>query len=150
MRTLCVLTVVLAGGVMAEEPKATTHDFETAKVGEVPKGWTVARTGTGEGSVWKVVEDKTAPKGPKVLAQTADSPAAMFNLCVADDARFADVEVSVSFKAVEGKKDQGGGVVWRYADEKNYYVARFNPLEDNYRLYHVVDGKRTSSAGWKT
>ena len=146
MRTLCVLTVVVAGGVMAEEPKAATFDFEAAKVGEVPKGWTVARTGTGEGSVWKVVEDKTAPKGPKVLAQTAESPAAMFNLCVADDARFVDVEVSVSFKAVEGKKDQGGGVVWRYADEKNYYVARFNPLEDHFRLFKVVDGKRTQLA----
>lgn len=146
MRALCVLTVVLAGGVMAEEPKAATSDFEAAKVGEVPKGWTVARTGAGEGSVWKVVEDKTAPKGPKVLAQTAESPAAMFNLCVADDARFADVKLSVSFKAVEGKKDQGGGIVWRYKDENNYYIARFNPLEDNYRLYKVEEGKRVQLA----
>jgi hypothetical protein len=137
---------MMAGGVMADEPKAATYDFEAAKVGEVPKGWTVARTGTGEGSVWKVAEDKTAPKGPKVLAQTAESPGPVFNLCVIDDTAFKDVEVSVAFKAVEGKKDQGGGVVWRYADEKNYYVARFNPLEDNYRLYKVADGKRVQLA----
>jgi hypothetical protein len=116
-------------------------------VGSVPKGWTVARTGTGEGSVWSVVEDKTAPKGLKVLAQTAESPAAMFNLCVADGTGFTDVEVTVAFKAVKGENDQGGGVVWRYADEKNYYVARFNPLEDNYRLYRVADGKRTQIGG---
>lgn len=150
MRPACVLVVMMvtAGAVVADDkPKSLAHDFEAAKVGGVPKGWTVARTGTGEGSVWAVAEDKTAPKGSKVLAQTAAGPAAMFNLCVADDTAFADVEVSVAFKAINGDKDQGGGVVWRYADADNYYVARFNPLEDNYRLYHVVAGKRTQIGG---
>jgi len=56
---------------------------------------------------------------------------------------YKDVELRVAFKAVKGDKDQGGGFVWRYQDANNYYVARFNPLEDNYRLYHVVAGKRT-------
>ena len=143
MRTACVLVLVLIGAAGAEEPKAVKYDFEADKAGSVPKGWTVTKTGTGEGSVWKVVEDRTAPKGSKVLAQTAESPSAVFNLCVADDTRFTDVDITVAFKAVEGVKDQGGGIVWRYRDANNYYVARFNPLEDNYRLYHVVDGKRT-------
>lgn len=147
MRSLSVLVLVLAGAAGADEPKPAADDFEAAKVGSVPKGWTVARTGTGEGSVWSVVEDRTAPKGAKVLAQTAESPAAMFNLCLADGTGFTDVEVTVAFKAVKGEKDQGGGIVWRYRDANNYYVARFNPLEDNYRLYHVADGKRTQIGG---
>jgi len=46
-------------------------------------------------------------------------------------------------KPIAGRLDQGGGIVWRAADAKNYYLARYNPLEDNYRLYHVVAGKRT-------
>lgn len=148
MRSACGLLVVLVGTVVpvAADEKAVAHDFEAAKAGDVPKGWTVARTGTGEGSIWAVAEDKTAPKGSKVLAQTAASPAPMFNLCVLNDPAFADVEVSVAFKAVEGKTDQGGGVVWRYADADNYYVARFNPLESNYRVYKVVDGKRVQLA----
>ena len=41
---------------------------------------------------------------------------------------------------------------------KNYYLARYNPLEDNYRLYKIVKGKRTllqnadiaHTAGWHT
>ena len=56
------------------------------------------------------------------------------------------MEVSVAFKAVEGKIDQGGGIVWRYQDANNYYIARYNPLEDNYRLYKVIAGKRTQLA----
>src|SRR5262245_5627141 len=47
----------------ADEPRS----FEDATVGELPKGWSSAKTGKGPGSVWKVVEDKTAPKGPKAL-----------------------------------------------------------------------------------
>ena len=57
-----------------------------------------------------------------------------------------DVDLAVSFKAVAGKIDQGGGPVWRYKDAKNYYIARVNPLEDNYRLYKVVDGERIQFA----
>ncbi len=67
----------------------------------------------------------------------------MFNLCVAEDTSFKDGELSVAFKAIKGEKDQGGGIVWRYQDANNYYVARMNPLEDNFRVYKVVDGKRS-------
>lgn len=132
---------------MAEAPqKAAKWDFEDATEGKLPQSWTAAKTGDGVGSVWKIVEDKTAPKGSKVLAQTAASPGPLFNLCVADDTEFQDVELSVSFKAVTGKIDQGGGLVWRYLDANNYYIARMNPLEDNFRLYKVIAGKRIQLA----
>jgi hypothetical protein len=147
MRTVAVWMLVLMltlAGAAADPPKPVQQDFENATVGSVPKGWTVGKTGTGEGSVWKVVEDKTAPKGPKVLAQTAESPGSVFNLCVFDDSSFQDVEVTVAFKAIAGAKDQGGGIVWRYQDANNYYIARMNPLEDNFRVYKVVGGKRSA------
>ena len=68
--------------------------------------------GKGQGSVWKVVADETAPsKTGLVLAQTAESPSALFNLCVADEPSLKDIEASVAFKAVKGEKDQGGGIV---------------------------------------
>ena len=53
----------------------------------------------------------------------------------------ADVHVFV--RALEGRLDQGGGIVWRARDERNYYLARWNPLEGNLRAYKVVDGART-------
>ena len=45
------------------------------------------------------------------------------------------------------KVDQGGGLVWRYQDPDNYLIARYNPLEGNFRLYKVIDGKRIQIAG---
>jgi hypothetical protein len=31
-------------------------------------------------------------------------------------------------------------------DKDNYYIARFNPLEDNFRIYYVLDGARKKLA----
>jgi hypothetical protein len=135
--------LLLATLVSAAEATSTRWDFEDAVLGKLPTGWLAAKTGKGPGSEWKVVEDQTAPKGSKVLAQTsADAPNASFNLCVANESKFRDLDLSVSFKAVDGEVDQGGGPVWRYQDANNYYVARMNPLEKNFRVYKVVNGKR--------
>jgi hypothetical protein len=133
-----------AGGLLAAaEGKSRTFHFGKDDLGKLPEGWKAAKTGKGEGSVWKVVEDATAPgKTGCALAQAASGPGPLFNLCVAEDAEFKDGSVAVSFKAVEGERDQGGGLVWRYRDANNYYVTRMNPLEDNYRVYKVVAGKR--------
>jgi hypothetical protein len=112
------------------------------KVGVLPTGWIEAKTGEGAGSVWKVVEDKTREDG-KAIAQTSSEGAnRIFNLCVAQDTNYSGVDIELAIMAMSGEMDQGGGPVWRYTDANNYYVARVNPLEDNYRVYKVVEGKR--------
>lgn len=89
---------------------------------------------------------RQAPGG-KAVAQVSDQgPNPRFNLCIAQDKSFEDLDLTVSFKAMAGKIDQGGGPVWRYQDAKNYYVVRMNPLENNYRVYKVVEGKRIQLA----
>ena len=45
-----------------------------------------------------------------------------------------------------GAEDQGGGPIWRAKDADNYYIARWNPLENNFRVYFVKDGKRIQLA----
>ena len=138
----CVLLGFVAVAIAAES-KPLRWDFEDSTTGKLPSdGWPPRPRK--EPAAWKVVEDSSAPKGSKVLAQTSsEGPNLLFNLCVVGGTSFADLDFTVSFKAVTGKKDQGGGVVWRYKDANNYYVARANPLEDNFRVYKVVDGKRT-------
>jgi hypothetical protein len=157
MRTIGTLVLLpliawLGGPSSSHAAAPFVMSLDEATLGQLPPGWSAAKTGEGPGSVWKVVEDATAPDGKKVLAQTSgQGPNRLFNLCVAQQTSFADIDLSLAFKAVAGKLDQGGGAVWRYKDANNYYVARMNPLEDNYRLYKVVAGKRTqlASAGMK-
>jgi len=140
--------IVVACCVWLSAEEATSHrwTFEDARLGGVPEGWVAAKTGDGEGSVWKVVEDESAPAGSHVLAQTAEGARPLFNLCILEEAAPQDLELSVAFKAVSGKIDQGGGLVWRYRDANNYYITRYNPLEENLRLYRVVAGKREQLA----
>lgn len=51
--------------------------------------------------------------------------------------------VDVRFRAREGRRDRAGGVVWRWQDPGNYYLARANALENNIVAYKVVDRRRT-------
>lgn len=138
-----IVAILAFAGATAHAGDGKAITLDKKDVGKAPSGWTVTKTGKGDGSVWKVVTDTTAPSNNGlVLAQTAASPGSLFNLCVVDNAKARDVEVRVAFKAMKGEADQGGGIVWRYQDANNYYVARMNPLEDNYRVYKVVAGKR--------
>jgi hypothetical protein len=110
-----------------------TWDFEGEASGRIARGF------TGEAGDWKVV---TLDKG-QALGQLGKSPGPTFNVALVEDPAAKDVVLSVRMEAVAGEIDQGGGLVWRAKDAKNYYVARYNPLEENYRLYTVVDGERT-------
>ena len=76
----------------------------------------------------------------------SDGGEAAFNLCVTGETKYKDVDLTVSFKAIKGDTDQGGGLIWRYRDANNYYLCRMNPLESNFRVYKVADGKRTQLA----
>jgi hypothetical protein len=146
-RAVLTLAVLAAASPFLWAQKVQTFRFARDDAGKLPAGWTAAKTGVGEGSVWKVVADDTAPsKSGYALAQTAVGPRPLFNLCVADNSSFRDGTVAVAFKSVKGDIDQGGGVVWRYRDAGNYYTCRYNPLEENVRLYKVVDGKRIQLA----
>ena len=45
-------------------------------------------------------------------------------------------------KPISGKEDQGGGLIWRVKDKDDYYICRANPLEGNFRVYCVEEGRR--------
>jgi hypothetical protein len=144
--TLALATIGLA--VLAGEPKEVMYHFDKKDEGKVATGWKAEQTGTGKGSIWKVEPDATGPgKTGFVLAQTAEGPDNLFNLCVLQEGKFTDLQLKVHFKALKGKDDQGGGLVWRYQDANNYYITRYNPLESNFRVYKVTDGVRKQLLG---
>jgi hypothetical protein len=154
MKTIIILTfgLMMTVAVVVAQNGKMSWNFDADKVGEIAKGF------TNEGGKWEVVADDTAPSKPHVLAQLAKSAGAAFNLALASNTNYKDLDITVKMKAIAGSADQGGGLVWRAKDSKNYYVARYNPLEDNYRLYQVVNGQRSElksaniphTSGWQT
>lgn len=127
--------------------RAETINFDSAKSGALPPGWSSAMTHQGGAPKWEILRDGTAPSQPNVLAQVStDKTGGRFPLAVYDKSNLKDGEVSVKFKPVAGTVDQAAGVVWRYRDENTYYIARANALENNVVLYKVEGGKRISLA----
>src|SRR6476659_3329595 len=129
---LCVAPWCLSAHAMAE-----TTSFDADVVGQPPAGWTCGATGRGTPN-WTVEPASGAPGG-KVLRQ---SGSATFPWCVRADAALTDGWVEAKFKPLSGKEDQAGGVVWRWKDGDNYYVARANALENNVSLYYTERGRR--------
>jgi hypothetical protein len=124
-------------------------NFDTEPIGQAPSGFTFGRTGSGRFGRWVVQNDKDAPSGGQVLAQVdADNTSYRFPVAVANEPVLRDLQISVRCKSVTGTVDQACGVVFRYTDENNYYVARANALEDNVRFYSVKNGKRIQLASW--
>jgi len=140
-----LLIVLLATSVVS--PQTTTFDFNNEKVGEAPSGFSTALTGKGRPGKWVVMKDDASPNQGNVLAQTdADRTDYRFPVCVYDGLTAKEVDVTVKFKPVSGRGDQGAGIVWRYQDKDNYYIVRANALEGNVVLYKVENGKRTDLA----
>jgi hypothetical protein len=145
IRRICTASLALLALIILGMPSpavepvefkgAVLHEwnFDQDPTGKIAKDF---KASTGE---WSVVADGKN----RVLAQTAKNDDSTFNIALVEETNFRDIDLSVRLKAVAGKVDQGGGVVWRARDVRNYYLCRFNPLESNFRLYKVVDGKRT-------
>ncbi|MGG5890805.1 hypothetical protein ACLF3G_27310 [Falsiroseomonas sp. HC035] len=112
--------------------------------GSPPSEFSIGLAGGGPPPRWLVLEDPSSPAGPRVLAETSrDRTNARFPVAVVEGFEARDVRVTASFRPVDGRVDQAAGLVVRYRDARNYYVARANALEDNVRLYHLVNGRRT-------
>jgi hypothetical protein len=134
---LIILTTVLTVTAM-NTPLAATVSFDQETPGSVPAGWVAGVTGRGSPK-WSIETDATAPSKPHVLKQSGSGT---FPWCVLREVSYADGYVEVKFKPVSGREDQAGGLVWRWKDGENYYVARANALEDNVSLYYTQNGRR--------
>jgi hypothetical protein len=134
-------TVVAMGSVLAASGAlAQTIGFDTDATGALPSGWEQGVTGRGNPR-WAVRQDASAPSSPNVLHQSGSGT---FPWCVLRNSSLENGFVEVKFKPLEGREDQAGGLVWRWKDGNNYYVARANALENNVSLYYTANGRRNT------
>jgi hypothetical protein len=133
MKGLIIMTTLFSAAAQA-------GGFDTDPAGGLPAGWRAGVTGRGTPK-WTVEADASAPSKPNVLKQAGSGT---FPWCVLPQASLADGYVEVKFKPLSGREDQAGGVVWRWKDGDNYYVARANALENNVSLYYTANGRRNT------
>ena len=110
-------------------------NFDTAAPGaRCPRAGAASVTGAARHA------GRSRPTPPRPARRTCSSNpgSGTFPGACSTDASLADGYVEVKFKPLSGREDQAGGVVWRWKDGDNYYVARANALENNVSLYYTA------------
>ena len=118
--------------------QAATEGFDTLAVGVAPAGWQCGVSGRGDPK-WLVEPDETAPSKPNVLKQSGQGT---FPWCTKNRTSIKNGFAELKFKSISGREDQAGGIVWRFAGPRSFYVARANALENNVSLYYMWLGLR--------
>ena len=139
-KTLALIIPTLASVTIMTTTHAETVSFDRDAPGALPAGWCSGVTGRGSPR-WSVEADASAPSKANVLKQSGSGT---FPWCVKPDVSLENGYLEVRFKPLSGREDQAGGVVWRWKDGDNYYVARANALENNVSLYYTENGRRNT------
>lgn len=119
-------------------------NFDRDQPGKVPPGFHIGTLFDGRpAGEWQVITSDKATSSPQVLAQVQGKGAEhAYKMVLVQGTESENVDLSVKLLPIEGKADMGGGLIWRATDDRNYYLARANPLEQNIRIYRVVKGVR--------
>jgi 3-keto-disaccharide hydrolase len=124
-------------GVTALAAEARSWSFDREAVGSAPGNFEFAVTGQKQPGKWVIAKDGDN----RVLAQIdRDKTPRRFAMALIKDATHKDLRLSVRAKPIAGDVEMVAGLVWRYKDPDNYYVARWN--SDSVRVDRVVNGER--------
>ncbi len=147
--------------------KGTVFDFSRETVGASPRtftpavgNWIIGKDAENtvlvvDGRKWKRgiasagLADKARALYGERYAEFLDNVTAYayYPFAVAGKIKnFVGGEITVRFKGVAGRIDQGAGILFDLKPNGDYYTVRANPLENNLVLWRMKQGKRSSVA----
>jgi hypothetical protein len=166
IKTLSLAGAALAASIIsAAVAEPLKLDFSNETVGADPSSfvnvvgvWRVEAEGDNkvlavDGRQWKEgqaaagIADKARTLYGERYAEFLDRVQAFayFPYTVAKDvADFRNGEISLRFKGISGRIDQGAGILFNLQPNGDYLAMRANPLENNLVLWKFEKGKRTS------
>jgi len=123
---------------------ALAWNFDREQPGTLPSEFSIGTLFDGRpAGDWQVLATDRAKSPPHVFAQMmAKGAEHAYKVVLIKEVMASDLNLEVSFLPIQGQADMGGGLIWRAADDRNYYLARANPLEQNIRVYRVEKGVR--------
>jgi hypothetical protein len=125
-------------------PEVHVWNFDQDKAGSVPAGWKAI-----EGD-WQVIPDPTAPSQPNTFGLTGKgswiksitNALEYYSTAVLTDSPdYSDFTLEASFKSVGGRFDCSGGLIFRYVDDKNFYLLSAGCPSDYFALSRLTNGK---------
>lgn len=125
-------------------PEVHVWNFDQDKAGTVASGWKAV-----EGD-WQVIADPTAPSQPNAFGLTGKgswiksltNALEYYSTAVmTDPTEYSDFTLEGSFKSEGGRFDCSGGLIFRYVDDKNFYLLSAGCPSDYLALSRMTDGK---------
>jgi hypothetical protein len=135
------LALTIAFGLMASQ--AQIISFDSAPQGKSPTGWTFLTSSGASSTEWEVRREQTASASKQVLARVSPAAGAThFALAVLNTLSLRDGELSVRLKPVSGNQARSGGLIFRYRDANNYYLARADSVKQDVAIFRIQNGRR--------
>ncbi len=146
--TCFIAALQLSHGAVVAQAEIASPDlvwnFDREQPGTFPGEFSIGTLFDGRpAGDWQILATDRAKSPPHVFAQLmAKGAEHAYKITLVKEIVTSDLNLGVSFLPISGKADMGGGLIWRATDDRNYYLARANPLEQNIRVYRVEKGIR--------
>lgn len=124
-------------------PEVHVWNFDSDKAGQIPAGWKSL-----EGD-WQVIADPSAPSKPNVFGLPAGRVLKSLTGLLAyypiaietDPTEYSDFTLEAQFMSAGGRFDCSGGLIFRYVDEKNFYLLSAGCPSDYFALSRMTNGQ---------
>lgn len=124
-------------------PEVHVWNFDSDKAGQMPAGWKAL-----EGD-WQVIADPSAPSKPNVFGLPAGRVLKSLTGLLAyypiaietDPTEYSDFTLEAQFMSAGGRFDCSGGLIFRYVDEKNFYLLSAGCPSDYFALSRMTNGQ---------
>jgi hypothetical protein len=132
-----LIVTSIAFGLAGVNAQIVVRTFDEDAIGSPPPGLTFAVARQQAAGKWLIRADGSN----HYLTHLADPAAGGgFSLAVVDTPHPAQMRASVRLKLLDGERV--GGLVWRYQDPENFYLAALDLRVQELALYRVVRGNR--------
>jgi hypothetical protein len=149
----CGFAFVAIGVAIALSPSARAEMLRRVlssplvEEGSDPDGCTSALSGVGGPPAWQVRVERLLLDGKALVETSGVADPNRFPLCIADGPVAKNAEIELGFVPHDGRVARAAGIVLRFADPQDYYVAAVDALAGSVRLLRVVNGERRKIAG---
>jgi len=127
-------------------PEVHMWNFDQDKAGEVASEWKAL-----EGD-WQVIADPSAPSKPNTfglpagrLIKSLTNALEYYPMAIETDPNeYSDFTLGAQFKSAGGRFDCSGGLIFRYVDDKNFYLLSAGCPSDYFALSRMTNGQLVS------
>ena len=135
------ISLFVALGLLQATKGGILRTFEDDLPGTPPRGFLFAETRQAPPRQWTVQREASG----QALVHAGVEGSGGFAVGVVEGEPLDELEMAVRLKLVGGER--AAGLVWRYQDADNYYLARLRLNKQSIDVYRIVNGNRVRVEG---